>query len=439
MPLLLTRYCDNSELYLTVEVGLIVVGGLPAVWDVSTWDSSVWGFSETWLDVSERVLTVKTSRKFSRDLRIWSTGTATVELDNIDGRFSPDNLLGPYVAAGVTSIQPGCNIRISLTYEGIVYWAFTGKVDEWAEDWQTIYGPRTGGAKMVISASDEWSRIAQASIAKVGSPVGSGELFRPRIYRILDAAGNKASRAFDEGTVHLQGTLLDGSPDQLIALACDSENGAVYVEADGTIIGKRKYSLVEDDRSITPQAVFGDGGLVAGEIPWETISVAGLNLDGVVNSAIYTMVGGTQQVYRDYGSIARFGVLGDKTPNIDSLICSSDPEVLSLAQWSVITKKDPMAQVTGLTVPVLEMNPTTIKVIHTLLGLRVRDLVEIIRRPPSAWSHTMTRSCFVNEINLSIADKKVYLGLGFYPAEKLRDFSTSRWDVATWDASPWFV
>lgn len=439
MPRLLNRFCDGSELYLTAEVGLITVGGLAAIWDVSTWDSSSWGFSETWLDVSDYVLTVETARKFSRDLRIWSTGTATVELNNVDGRFSPDNLSGPYVAAGVTSIQPGCNIRISLTYEGIVYWLFTGKVDEWAEDWQTIYGPRTGGAKTVVSASDMWSRIAQASIASVTPAVGADELFGARIHRILDAAGVTVPRSFDAGTVAMQGTLLDGSPDQLISLACDSENGAVYLEGDGTIYAKRKYSLVEDARSIIPQATFGDGGLAAGEIPWETISVAGLNLDGVVNSAIYTMVGGTQQIYRDYGSVARFGILGDKTPNIESLICSSDAEALSLAQWSVITKKDPMAQIEGLTVPVLEMNPTTIKVIHTLLGLRVRDLVEIIRRPPSTWAHTMTRSCFINEIKVSIADKKVYLGLGFYPAEKLREFSSSRWDVAIWDSSPWFV
>lgn len=439
MPRLLHKFCDDSEMYLTVEVGLITVGGLAAIWDVSVWDASLWGFSEAWLDVSDYVLSVKTSRKFDRGLRIWSTGAATVELNNADGRFSPDNLSGPYVAAGVTSIQPGCNIRVSLTYEGIVYWLFTGKVDQWAEDWQSIYGPRTGGATTVISASDMWSRIAQASIASVTPAVGSGELFGARIHRILDAAGITVPRNFDTGTVAMQGTLLDGSPDQLIALACDSENGAVYLESDGTILAKRKYALTEDPRSITPQATFGDGGLALGEIPWETISVAGLNLDGVVNSAIYTMVGGTQQIYRDYDSIARFGILGDKTPNIDSLICGTDPEVLSLAQWAVITQKDPMARVEGLTVPILEMLPSPFNVIHKLLGLRARDLVEIVRRPPSSWAHTMTRSCFVNGIDFTISQGKVYLGLGFYPAEKLRDFSLSRWDVAVWDSSPWFV
>lgn len=434
MPKLINRFCDGSELYLTVEVGLITTGGLSAIWDVSVWDASLWGFSETWLDVSDYVLSVKTARKFNRDLRIWSTGSASVELNNSDGRFSPDNLTGPYVAAGVSSIQPGCNIRISITYAGIVYWVFTGEVDEWAEVWETVYGPRTGGATTKITATDIWARVSQASIASVSPAVGAGELFGARIHRILDAAGISVPRNFDTGSVAMLGTTLDAAPDQLIALTCDSEGGAVYPEADGTIYAKRKYSLVEETRSITPQATFGDGGLLAGEIPWETIDVAGFNLTGLVNSALYTRVGGTQQVYRDPGSVARYGIFGDKTPNIESLICSTDAEALSLAQWSVITKKDPMAPINSLTLPVVEPS-----IIATLLGLRVRDLVEVIRRPPSATLHTVTRSNFINGLGFSIQNAKVYLTLDFYPAEKYRDFASSRWDVAVWDSSPWFV
>lgn len=433
MALRIHTFCDGSTLDLTVEVGLLTTGASYAVWDVAIWDTSLWGVGEVWTDVSAYVMGVNISRQFSRDLRIWQAGTMSVELNNQDGRFSPDNILGPYVVAGRTSIRPGCGIRTYLTYRSVRYWLFTGSIDEWAEKWEAIHGPRTGTASTELSCTDAWANISKAEIAEVSPAVGVGDSFGVRIARILTAANVTNPVTIDGGTGTMQGTTYDESPESLITLTADSEGGAVYIEADGTVIGKRQYSLVEDARATIPQATFGDAG--GTEIPWSTISVAPYNLDNLVNMAAYTRVGGAQQVYRDVESNSIYGIISDKGSNVGQLICETDSQVLALAQWSVISRKDPETPITALS-PVPLCDPD---VLAALLALRVRDLVEVIRRPPSSTSHTVTRYCFVNGLQISIEAGNVSMGLGLYPATKYLLFSGSRWDVAIWDSSLWFT
>lgn len=432
MPLLIKRFCDGSELYLTVEIGVTTVGSSYGVWNTAIWDTSLWGFSETFTDVSAYVESISSSRKFGRQLRVWSAGSVRVVLNNQDGRFSPDNLAGPYVVAGLSGIRPGCGIRVKLTYRGVDYGICKGYVDEWAEEWEEIEGSRTGTATTVVSATDEWPRISAAPGVTV-SPVGAGETFGARINRLLNATGSTAPRAIDAGSSTMLSTDMSSDPVQEIETTCDSEGGSILVDEFGTVVGKRKYALVEDTRSTIVQVTFGDGGGI--EIPWESISTAPLNTSGLINSAAYTRVGGIQQVYSDVGSQALYGIRGDKSPNVGELVCDSDAQALSLAQWAVLSHKDPETLVTDLTV----LPHCFVDDFATLIGLKILDLAKVIRRPPSATSHTVTRYCFINGIDIEIANGDVRQKLYFASASKYYEFSTSKWDVGLWDSARWFT
>lgn len=431
MTLLIKDYCGDSGLYLTVEVGVVTVGATSGVWNTAIWDTSLWGFSETWTDVSAYVEKVTTSGVFGRPVRIWSTGTMSVDLNDQDGRFSPDNLTGPYVVAGLSGIRPGCGVRASLTWRGITYPIFKGYVDEWSEAWDGIGGPRTGVATTTISATDEWARISAAPGVEV-APVGAGELFGVRLNRLLDAAGTLAPRSIENGSSTMQATTLADDPVQEIEVTCDSEGGSIFVDGSGTVQGRRKYALVEDTRSTVVQATFGDG---PGEIPWSSIETTPLNLSGLINRAAYTRVGGVQQVYSDINSVALYGPFGDKTSNVDKLVCEDDLQAMSLATWSVLSHKDPQTLVTGLTVP-LSCFPDDMA---TLLALRHMDLVKVVRRPPSSTSHTVTRYCFIDGLEYEVGGGKVDLKLTFADATKYVEFSTSKWDVGLWDSALWFA
>jgi hypothetical protein len=431
MTLLIKDYCDGNQLTLTVEIGLVTTGATYGIWNTAIWDTTLWGFSETWTDISGYVEKVATSRAFGRPLRVWSAASIDVDLNDQDGRFSPDNLTGPYVVAGLSSIRPGCGIRAKLTYGGVDYPLAKGYIDEWSEEWDGIGGPRIGVATTSITGSDEWARISAAPGVTV-VPVGAGELFGVRINRLLDAAGSTASRSIDAGSATMQATDLSSDPVQDLELTCDSEGGAILVDGLGTVVAKRKYALIEDTRSTVVQVTFGDG---PGEIPWSEIETAPLNTSGLINRAAYTRVGGIQQVYSDVNSVALYGPAGDKSSNIDQLVCTDDAQALSLATWSVLSHKDPQVLVTGLTVPV----SCFVDDMPVLLGLRHMDLVKVVRRPPSSTSHTVTRYCFIDAIEYEVAKGKVDMKLKFASATKYLEFSTSKWDIGLWDSALWFT
>ena len=61
----------------------------------------------------------------------YDAGTCSVPLSNIDRRFDPTNLAGPYVSGGKTQVKPEIPVRVSATYASVTYRLFNGTVDAW--------------------------------------------------------------------------------------------------------------------------------------------------------------------------------------------------------------------------------------------------------------------------------------------------------------------
>lgn len=426
--------CDGNSFDLTVEIGLTSSTSSFAIWNSSLWDTGIWGPDHIWTDVSDYVTGITTNRAFDGQFRSWSAGSISVTLNNQDGRFSPDNLLGPYVAAGISSIIPGLPIRARVDYASITYQLFYGRIDEWVESFKLFgddgCGDRIGQATMTCSGSDAWKKLASASSAAVSPSVGAGEYFGARVQRVLDSAGFTDSTDLDVGYVPLQATDLSSKPTEELEVTAASEGGHVWVDADGTVIGRDRYALVEDPRSITPQVVFGDDGL--SEIQWFSIQVSSLSLSGVINAAVYSRVGGSEQAYYDQPSIALYGKIADTSSWIDKLLCTTDPEVATLAQWTVMTHKDPAIAVEGLSLRP-RYDPDVL--VPIALGLQICDLVEVNIRPPSAYGHMISRRCFVSGIGISISSGDVTVSYSFSPANLYQTYANSLWDVGLWGAS----
>jgi hypothetical protein len=83
--------------------------------------------SNTWVDITDYVVSVDTRRGRSDDLGRMEAGTASIVLDNSDSRFDPNNNTGPYY----TYLIPMRKIRISAIYLGITYRIWTGHIEAW--------------------------------------------------------------------------------------------------------------------------------------------------------------------------------------------------------------------------------------------------------------------------------------------------------------------
>jgi hypothetical protein len=176
----------------------------------------------------------------------YQAGTASVVLDNSDGRFDPFNLGGTYVADGATLIvpmRPMIQISVDDGNGSDLQPIFTGFVDRWIPTY-----PATG-KDAVTSAEcvDGIARLAAVDRAAV-APTGTDDPTSDRVDRILDSAGWSATDrdiAPDTGFTQaiLDSTTLAGNPWAELQLTADSEPGEIFVSKAGDVTFLDKATL----------------------------------------------------------------------------------------------------------------------------------------------------------------------------------------------------
>jgi hypothetical protein len=459
MPLqLFPQECPEEPVYLTVEFALPASVGpaqlwdqalwdgaswsptpgnmYPSIWNLAIWDYALWGADQSWVDVSDRVLSVNVGRGFQDStMRSWSTGTVTIILDNQDGALSPSNVepTAPYVVNGVSSLIPGFPVRVKLTQGTATKHLFYGYSQSVQDILFGHYGEREGAAAISVDAYDEYGRFAKVK-GYAGSMAGAGETLVERVTRILSGVFSGVIVSDGVSQTTFQDTDLSGGPVDELERTARAEGGAIYIGEQGEVIAKRRYSLIEDTDSVVPQQVFSDGSGV-GEIPWATIDVSPVSDEHVINRAVYSMVGGAVQTYSDQVSIYRFGVRDDQSSGMDTLMCQDNSQVLSLAQWAVIMGKDAKARVNS--VSILPGGDIDV-LIPVVFDLSIRSLVQVIIKPPSDDLHTISRYCFVYGITTNITQGEMSVVYSLAPADSYHEYAGSRWDEGKWDTAKWF-
>lgn len=408
---------------LTVELGLSAATGAYALWGVSLWDVGVWGPDVAFTDVTAYVRSWSTDRQFSRAVQAWREGTAAVVLDNRDGRFSPANLSGPYVAGGVTQIRPMLPIRITASYSSTSYAVYRGYVKSWTDSWS---GGATGQGDALTSLAcvDEWAKLNRISGIEV-APVGAGELAGVRIHRILDAGGSTAARNIESGESTMQATTHANGVVAEIGEVEEAEGGACWIEADGSVTFEGRDALVNNTRSVTSQATFADdlSGLRYAE------TEVAFDDDLLINYASYTPEGGTAQVASAPTSRSLYG---DSRDVKTGLICETDGQALVLAQWKVQQYQDPQQRFTAVILKP-RRDPTTLW--PHVLGRRVRDMVTVVRNPPGGFE--ISQQCHIAGISHQATRSTWTTTFRLWDATIYAAFATSRWDEGLWDEALW--
>jgi hypothetical protein len=349
------------------------------------------GAEDIWTDVTPYVRSWSVQRgagKGDSPTLRFDPGTASIQFNDGDRRFDPNNLSGPYVVAGVTQVEAMRRVRIRAVWNGVTYPIFYGYADDWLPSYQGNSWTYT-----TLPATDATVLFAGSDRLAV-TPVGAGEDSGARISRILDVYGWSATdRVIAVGDTTLQATDLSGNMLTEMLLVQDTEQGELYVDAQNRVVFRNRRAILEDVRSNTSQATFGDGGYAAtGEIPYADAKPSTPG-DTLVNSISASRVGGVEQVVTDALSVARYQA---KTHTRDDLLMQTDDGALQWANWIKYQFATPAQRFASL-----EFNTPRpdfeAAYWPAMLGRDFGDRITVNRRPAGGGS-TIVRDCFVRGV-----------------------------------------
>lgn len=100
---------------------------MPGVGVYIAFDDGPYEYDPAWTEVSTYVRAVSVRRGRANDLEDFPSGTATLTLDNRDGRFNPLNSAGPYYGKLLARRQ----IKIYAVWEGVGYDLYRGYISGW--------------------------------------------------------------------------------------------------------------------------------------------------------------------------------------------------------------------------------------------------------------------------------------------------------------------
>ena len=394
------------------------------VWDSGLWDTATWGPDVIWSDVTADLFAFSSRLGRNREDGHFTAANGQVILDNVSGDYTPENLSGPYVAAGVTGIRPGRPIRAYVTSPGgTVDPVFFGRIEDFDELLnkapQTTFAWVDGIAQ--LAGVDGYEQTAQ----------GSGELAGVRLHRVLDNAGWTGDRAIDEGAATMQPTTLAQDAWTEILLTADSEGGEVWIDPDGTFVFEDREARLRNTRSNTVQYVFTDDETDTTGYPFESVTLLS-GMDILANEIALARSGGTVTVEADEDSkalyeLARWGR--------NDLLNDDDTYVSLLAQFLLERRKDPTRKPRAIV-----LNPRVYGTLWpVVLGLRIGDRVTVTRHHEPTMT-AITHSCFVDGIEHSVSGGEWLTTVRLaatsaYPSSA--EFGV--WDTSLWDATYWGV
>jgi hypothetical protein len=293
-----------------------------------------------------RQINITRGRSIGRDT--YEAGTAIVTVYDNNGDFNPQNTSSPYYPY----VTPLRKIRISATYGGTDYFLYSGYVQNYAYR----YDQAENVGYTDIYCSDAF-RLFNLAIINAITGQAAGQDIGTRINKILDTVDFPAGmRNIDTGNSTAQadtGALRTSLA--AIQAAEFSEQGAVYVDAEGSVVFKNRTNTIAASGT-TPISFNQTGG-----IPYKNIKLA-FDDKLILNVGKFKRVGGVEQVYTDDASVATYF---PHTLTAENLILETDAEVLNAAALFISSRSDTTIRIDEMTIDMLDTNVPT----ATILGI----------------------------------------------------------------------
>jgi hypothetical protein len=263
-----------------------------------------------------------------------------------------------------------------------------------ADSWLPGYIKGDNYSDCSLVATDGFKVLATFDRPASGA-VGSGETTGARVARILDSVTWPASdRIISNGDSTVQSTTLEGDGLTELQLMAETEIGEFYIDEAGRAFFRGRHGLLEDVRSNTSQATFGDD-FPGGELPYFDIQPS-YDEDQLVNYVRITRTGGSEQVAQDVTSV---GAYLTHTYSPSELPLQTDEDALDYANYVVSFAKDPEYRFESLVINPFR-SPTTL--FPQVLGRKIGDRITVKRQPPGG-GDVIDRDVFIVGVSHDIA------------------------------------
>lgn len=355
-----------------------------------TAEEPVWAVVAPWFRSGS---ITRASSRVESPIVSYETGTCSMVLDNADRRFDPSHLGGPYVVGGVSQVTAMRAIRIRAEWAGTVYELFQGSADDWDVQWSDPDYSET-----TLTGSDAFKILSGIDRPAVPA-IGAGETTGARINRILDSAGwPAADRQVATGDSTVQETTLGGDVLAELQLTAASEIGELYIDGGGRLVFRNRNALLNEARSNTSQATFGDDGA---ELPYTGLKVTSDDTTFYDEVRVTRRSAGegdepVEQMVQDGAAIALFY---RRTYRPGEVILETDAAVLAYAQWLLHVSKDPELRFDEIEIDP-RLDPDALY--PQVLGRRIGDRITIIRRPPGG-GDPIERDVFIRGVAHELA------------------------------------
>lgn len=340
-----------------------------------------------WTDISDYVMEGLSFRRGSTRSQgpFWryEAGSASFELDNLDGRFDPLNLSGPYVSAGVSEIRPNLPVRISAVLDGATETMWVGVVDTLDLDytsatWSTVK----------VTCVDGVAFLQAADLPELTTPVGEGDTAAARITRILDRVGwPAAQRDLDPVTANtMQASTLAAAAWADILLTADSDAGYVWMDRTGKLVYRTRGAIPD-----LPSLTFSSSATTTGK-DYVGITIT-RDVGQVYNSVSLARANGRAVSVENVDAQATIGQVRGYSRS--DLVCETDDNVADVASWVVgvfselLTRVEEIALAPPADTSLLAASEwlellrlelgTVVRVVHATPDGRDVDVVAVVR------------------------------------------------------------
>lgn len=349
------------------------------------------------VDVTDHIAAVSINRGRDRELDEYSTGTATIVLNDNDRTFDPAYSGSPYAG----EIKPMKRVQISWQTSPL----FTG----WIDDWSVDYEPGDDLSRVTAECVDGFAILANQELSEI-SPAHSGDLAGVRIRRVLDRAevDFPASRSIDDGNSTLGATTLGDNTLAYLQACSRAEAGYLFVAADGTLTFRNRTATLNDEAAV----VFSDDRTAG--IPYRNVtqrSTADLLFTRVTGESETT--GNPLSAVADAAATDEYLI---RTLPLGTLFTIDDTETQNLIDYYLSRFKTPELRFQTAT---LNMAALSAGQVSEVVALELIDVVTVERTAPLGIGAAIERLSIVDGVHHQIAHGAWTVDLNFANAETL--------------------
>jgi hypothetical protein len=364
------------------------------------------------------MLSFATNRGRQDELGQIQPGTATIVMDNADGRFSPDNAASPYHP----NILPERQIALKVRYDGGDWiYLFAGYIKSWEP---RDNGPADG--TVTITAAD-WLARGPYHLVSQAMPQEAEDA---RVARLIDAIGQDVwpvSVDQDGAQTLLAKALADADGVQELLSVCAATRGLFFVARDGTLTYHSRFHRWKFTGAFNLTCVLDQPALTASAAPHIVLYDA----DGVAyrldDTGLYTEVavtasgaGEAQQVQADAAATTLYG---RRRLAIDSDVMAAG-RAAPLAAALLYAHRTPRARLSAVALS-LDASPYAAPWFAQAVGLEIGDWVHFAKHQPA--SASIDRDMWVE----GVAHR--------YDKQSGHAMTLQLSDVAAYGRSPWIL